>query len=717
MRPLRNKMRCPLRPLLPLALVSLYCTSSLAIAPEPTGVAAVHWSFSQDQGASPRDDRSGASAKLEGNYQYVPGISGDGVRFDGYTTSMTVDRKEIPSLGPDGFTVESWVALDTYPWNTVPVIEQENEHQAGFLLGIDAFGHVTFAACINGQWRTAISTATIPLKRWAHLAGTYATHNGQGVLTAFLNGTPVAEVKVTGEYTPAHADLLIGRVPRPTLPFPEAEVKPAQPIWYSLDGIIDDVALVGNVRTVAELAEEASSATVPRGEVLPWQKMPSGPPGPGRFGAYYTTLHYENTWDRLRQVGPDADVVVRFDTSPSRLVFWQGTNYVPAWVSDNDKWYTDEFLEVWDSGCPDGGDCEPMSDKQARFSHVDILESNAVRAVVHWRYALIEVVNGKGAWNQARTGWTDWADEYWTVYPDGVAVRKQVLHSANIHGVHEWQETIVLHQPGSRPEDDIETAAITLGNLQGATKTYAWQPPTVGAFANPVGPGDVAGPPQANMQMVNTKSSWRPFQIVPLDGVSSDFYNNEKGYFTFECWNHWPVAQIASSDRPCVTDDRPSHSSLSHLFWNVSAQTENTATKLLMDGLTTKSLADMVPLAKSWIAPAQLLVTEGAVENEGYDASQRAYVLSEKQAGHPNSLGFTLQGSEASPVYHAALIIKGWGEDDVRLNINGRAAGHGVKIRTAHLSHLERTDLLIWIEEETMQPLKIELRPLPRKLQ
>ncbi len=284
-------------------------------------------------------------------------------------------------------------------------------------------------------------------------------------------------------------------MPAPTLPFPEAEVKPAQRVWYSLDGILDEVAVYGHARSVVELAQEIQASRAPPGDVLPWQKMPSGPAGPGRFGAYYTTLRYEDTWERLRQVGRDADVVVRFDDSPSRLVFWQGTNYVPAWVSGDGIWSTDEFLEVWDAGCPDHGDCEPMSDKQARFSHVDILESNEVRAVVHWRYALIEAVNDKGAWHDVRTGWTDWADEYWTIYPDGVAVRKQVLHSANPRGVHEWQETIVLHQAGSRPEDDIDTNAITLGNMQGATKTYSWKAPTSGAFADPVGPGEVSGPP------------------------------------------------------------------------------------------------------------------------------------------------------------------------------------------------------------------------------
>ena len=32
-----------------------------------------------------------------------------------------------------------------------------------------------------------------------------------------------------------------------------------------------------------------------------------------------------------------------------------------------------------------------MSDKQNRYSHVDILETDDARVVVHWRYALIEV--------------------------------------------------------------------------------------------------------------------------------------------------------------------------------------------------------------------------------------------------------------------------------------------------------------------------------------
>jgi hypothetical protein len=50
----------------------------------------------------------------------------------------------------------------------------------------------------------------------------------------------------------------------------------------------------------------------------------------------------------------------------------------------------------------------------------------AARVLVHWRYALSETENYKGAYPDPLTGWFDWADEYWTGYPDGVAVRKQM---------------------------------------------------------------------------------------------------------------------------------------------------------------------------------------------------------------------------------------------------------------------------------------------------
>jgi len=52
-----------------------------------------------------------------------------------------------------------------------------------------------------------------------------------------------------------------------------------------------------------------------------------------------------------------------------------------------------------------------MSDKQVRYSHVDIIESTPARAVIHWRYALSEVENQKLADAPDPSGWGAWADE------------------------------------------------------------------------------------------------------------------------------------------------------------------------------------------------------------------------------------------------------------------------------------------------------------------
>lgn len=692
-------------------LLLLCAAAALSTSAQETPLP-LHWQFNRGEAGAPVDSVRGMKARLDGAWAYVPGVAGDALRFDGATTSMTVPLAEDAGLGRSGLTVEAWVALNTYPWNWVPVVDNQLDRQEGFFFGIDAFGRFSLQASIDGQWQSVTSVQPLPLKRWVHIAGVYATHNGAGTLTLYLNGEPAGQLPVQAELSPARTNLLIGRVREAALPFPEAVVKPQLPIWYSLDGILDELTIDAAAHTPQQIAGDFGAATAPTGDVLPWPKMPSGPPGPGRFGAYATTLHYQDTWDRLRRIGPDADVIVRFDESPIRVVFWQGTNYIPAWVTGDDKWYTDEFLETWgDDACAPGWDCEPMSDKQSRYSHVNILESNNARAVVHWRYALAEVERLAGAWTDPRTGWFEWADEYWTIYPDGVAIRKQVLHSGNPTRSHEWQETIILHQPGMKPEDDIHSDAITLENMQGETKTYTWKPRPAGVFGPPDAPRGVTGPPDPNIQIVNLRSDWKPFQIVPADGASADIYNNEDTYFEFECWNHWPVAEIPSSDRPCVSNDRASHSSLSHLYWKLYAHDESTATKILMDGLTQRTPAELLPLAKSWLSPPNIQVESSSYRSDGYDPTQRAFVAEKIASGATEPLIMTLAASSASPLFDPAIVIRNWGDAGARVKIDGRAVAAGKTLRIGHEAHLDGTDLVIWMERESTQSLRLEIQP------
>ena len=86
-------------------------------------------------------------------------------------------------------------------------------------------------------------------------------------------------------------------------------------------------------------------------------------------------------------------------------------------------------------------------------------------------------------------------------------------------------------------------------------------------------------------------------------------YTGEPTYSMFEWWNHWPVSQVRSSGISAVAPDRPSHSSLSHIYWEPYAQTADSMTKILLHGLTTKSASDLVPLAKSWLSPPSVELT------------------------------------------------------------------------------------------------------------
>ena len=685
------------------------CLLPQCVSGQEQGLVA-QWSFNETQTRTTHDSAGGVEDTVEGFSKYVPGVTGTGLRFDGYTTAVVRAGKSAPHL-KDAFTVEAWIAMNSYPWNLAPIVDHQADQQAGYFFGIDALGHVSLQVAVDRVWRTVTTTAQLPLKKWAHVAGVFDSNHG---LTIYIDGKEAAHVDGRGAMSPLEDawyggdDLIIGRVRQATVPIPSERDNPKFAIIYSLDGVLDELKIYDRALGPEELQRAYVAAHAPSGEVLAWAALPSGPAGAGRFGAFYTTLKYEDAWDRPRRLGSDSDVVVRFDQSPIRLVFWQGTNFIPAWVTENNKWYTDEFVESWGAGCPDGGDCEPMSDKQSRYSHVRILESNDARAVVHWRYALSEVENYKGA-HSGLMGWFDWADEYWTVYPDGIAIRKQVLHTTDTSKPHEWQESIVIHGPGQHPEDNINLDAVTLANMQGETATYTWPLKTKWEFTFPAGPRTFDKPNHPNIQIVNLKSEWKPFQVAPPEHARIEVYNQEKTFYTFECWNHWPVAQIVSSGRPCVAADRASHSSLSHLYWDDYQTGEGTESKILMSGLTTSAAARLVPVAKAWLTPAKVEVAGGAFRSDGYNAAERAYVVSRQGSMAKATMEIMLDAAADAPVVNPVFVIRNWGEDVPVLKIDGKMAAWGGDFRYGVERNLEGTNLVVWMRKDSARAMKVSL--------
>jgi len=657
------------------------------------------WKFDKAKGNMTLDSVSQIKDSINGNFGYIEGVTGSCIRFDGYTTSVTRKAVDAPKL-TDAFTIEAWVALQVCPWNWTAIANQEKKHRSGYFFGVDAGGHIGLQVATDGEWYECVSKTKIPCLKWSHIAGTFDKNNG---ITVYVNGKAVATLPVKGEMDFAEdVELWIGKSHTKMYPL-GTEREPSKKMLSRMifDGLIDEVKIYNRALSAEEIEQSFAAVKPRKAQPLTWRVMPSGPDGPGRFGAYYCKLKYCDEWDNLWRVGPYADILVRFDESPVKVVFWRGTNYGPAWVAENGRWMTDESFE----GGSEWGCSEHMSDKQCRYSHVRIIENNDARVVIHWRYAPVDiryVINNPNP----ETGWGDWADEYYTIYPDCVAVRKQVLWSDVDMGEFGRQETIFFNQPGTTPEDNVELEALTLANMKGETHTYSWVDGSPREFDEPDAP---------NILMTNLKAENKPFIIfVPGTSINTMWYEPEtrEEIVHFPFWNHWPVAQVPNEGRNAVGPDRPSHSSLASQHAPYVRGEGVSQIIVSLYGMTENPVSKLVPLARSWVYPAQLSVTSSGFSSNGYDKYQRAYVLTRTGAGKSLPLEFGLSASEGSPVVNPAFVVKNWGEKKIELEINGKAIEPSNLFRQGLYRRLDGTDLIIFLKKEIMEPVKIKISPV-----
>ena len=437
---------------------------------------------------------------------------------------------------------------------------------------------------------------------------------------------------------------------------------------------------------------------------IPKRVMPGGPAGPGRFGAYYTKLKFYDEWDALFRVGDYTDVVVQFDNSPVRVVFWRGTRYSPAWVMENGQWMADQSSEYFDTinGC-----FEHMIDPHCLYSHVRIIENTKARIVVHWRYIPVSVRKQFSQVDE-RTGWSDCVDEYFTFYPDGIGIRKVVQYtSGQPLGP---SEAIAFCQPGTTPEDNVNLDAMTLVNLKGESYTYSW------ANGAPVFKKG-ANPPDPVVQIVNLKSKNKPFMVFePGNNMAVYGIEQRPDASHFPWWNHWPVAQMASDGRYCQAPDRPSHFSLA---WGgppfhdsegkiIKARESGSEGELeipedkknmmntywlsWMYGASQQTPEELARLARSWAQPPELKVSGNEFKSLGYDLTQRAYIL-ESIGNQSDRLKMELMASKDSPVVNACFVVKGWNTDDISLQFDGKILEKNKDYSVGIIRNLEKDDL------------------------
>ena len=616
-------------------------------------------------------------------YILVGGTDKAPVYFDGYTDEKKVT---IPFQIEGSFSIEGWIAPLEYSYNISAIVNSQYKFQRGFLLGINHVGKLVGALSTGGEWHSCMSLETIPLLKWTHIALVYT--DGEGV-ELYINGKLAAKHPTSGKLDSyLEGDILIGRTQEKMSPaYTERKTSTMEKTWMRYKGLIEELKIIGKALSIDEINDSASRQ-MEKIEMMDFPQFPGADIPTGIFGAFYTRLRYTSDWEKLWRVGDYSDVVVRFPDNPIKYVFWRGTGYIPAVVTENNIWMTDQSVENFSTG-----ECyEAMGDKQCRYSHVRILESTPARCIIHWRYALANI--NHQIYAEDETGWGNWVDEYWTIYPDGIAVRKQVLHSpeyvASPNGF-QFQETIFFNQPGTRPQDNVDIDAISFCDMEGNVATYSWEQ----------GPPDKFDKTKfVPIQCVNLKSKFKPFSIFHPKRIAKPFlFGWVENYSTFPCWNHWPVSQIKSDGRNATASDRPSHSSLTETVGKsqiVEYGPGNTVIARQMLGMTTAPIESLLPLAKSWNYAAELKLQGYDYRYLGYDVYLRAYCIERINACN-KPLVFNICATSDSPICNIAFEVKQWNSSDVTIKLNGKYLKEGKDYFLGYVPMLEGNKLVVWI--------------------
>lgn len=676
------------------------------------------WNFDSSHTRSIKDQVSNVEDSIQGNFRLVSGTSGKALKLDGFSTCVTRKAGLVPKLG-GSFTCEAWIAAATYPWNWVPILAQGENGKSGFYFGVGPQGQVGISASINGTWQSCESSDVIRLREWIHAVAVYDKDSGFRI---YLDGKPAGQLNITGKLDLANKnDLLIGMNAEKVMPSNPVRIYGTMPSWFSFDGIYDEIKIYNEAfsgEIIAEKTKQKENVSPPD---LKLRVMPSGPKGKGKFGAYYTKLKYYDEWDALFRVEDHPDIVVQFDNSPIRVVFWRGTRYSPAWVMENGQWMADQSAEYFDTinGC-----FEHMIDPHCLYSHVRIIENTPARVVVHWRYIPVSVRKQFSQVDEI-TDWSDCIDEYYTFYPDGIGVRKIIQHtSGEPLGP---SEAIVLCQPGTRPEDNVHLDAMTLVNLKGENYTYSWAngAPSFKKGKNPANPV---------IQIVNLKSQNKPFMIFEKENNMEVFgIERRPDVSHFPWWNHWPVAQNLCDGRYSQAADRPSHFSLA---WGgppfhdedgniIKARVSGSEGKLKMEedyqgktvkkfwsswmyGASEQSPKELAVLGKSWLQPPVLKILKGDFESIGYDFTQRAYIIEGNNKESEMELEFIADNE--SPLINACLVINNWEMDDILVQLNGEEIHENFGYRMGKRRDLEKEDLIVWIDRKSENNTRILIK-------
>lgn len=427
-----------------------------------------------------------------------------------------------------------------------------------------------------------------------------------------------------------------------------------------------------------------------------------------------------------RKVG---EVVVNFDMVPTQLSFDMPS--FPSMVMENGFKYSNFWTETYDSRNWDGAaglaSFETLMDQNNRYARMWIEYQSDARIVVRVRGALcnsVEAVAHPDIESKSPYGEGDWVDEWFYIYPDGLHTRHIKIYTGLADRsrpfgldrdppkvVHEFMESAIFGMPGQMPTDILDTSAVTLIRMigdnvnnhltHGESKTISFSPY----------PSDFGEFRDANIWLINMRSTFKPFVIgMPYGARSQPYMLEEDPKLVFQTWGD-PLREEFTCG-------------LGHLinYWHFR-RTDYSLEQVYLQGTTNTSnpQEELTALGWSWIAnPILYMETEGERKqsyNLTYSHEQKAYIVPSDKNG-AQELAFTLEADEdigefgaANWIINPAFVVKGWGNSGVKFEIDNKEIKSGNDFRIGYESTQSGVDLILWVRMKTSETTKFNIIP------
>lgn len=156
--------------------------------------------------------------------------------------------------------------------------------------------------------------------------------------------------------------------------------------------------------------------------------------------------------------------------------------------------------------------------------------------------------------------------------------------------------------------------------------------------------------------------------------------------------------------------DRPSHTSLSNIYWDPYEKTQHTETKLMLCGLTTLDAAHLLPFAKAWLSPPTAHVSSGDALGVSFDPSQRAFVVRRAKGAKMTRLSIVVAATSENPLVNPAFVVENW-NGTAGVTVITKGVKSTVSARMGNVHNLDGDSLVVYLPFQSNEQAQIEIDP------